>query len=94
MSLLVSYLNEKDENKFYFHLNYRALVVFFNTNGFSQKQYDGDIKETVIQLQSLIDASGANFLIGNNRSILIIKKRRIIIMRRFFIALIESSQST
>ena len=71
-----------------------ALVVFFNTNGFSQKQYDGDIKETVIQLQSLIDASGANFLIGNNRSILIIKKRRIIIMHRFFIALIESSQST
>ncbi|MBU2529586.1 MAG: hypothetical protein KKD35_00995, partial [Elusimicrobia bacterium] len=64
MSLLVSYLNEKDENKFYFHLNYRALVVFFNTNGFSQKQYDGDIKETVIQIQSLIDASGAKWTAG------------------------------
>ncbi len=41
-----------------------ATVIFFNTNGFSQKQYTGETKETVTEIQSLIDQAGAKWTVG------------------------------
>ncbi len=41
-----------------------ATIIFFNANGFTQKQYDGNLKETLITIQSLIDESGAKWTAG------------------------------
>ncbi|MCK4935929.1 MAG: C1 family peptidase [Elusimicrobiales bacterium] len=55
---------KKMKRGFIFTAAIMATVIFFNTNGFSQKEYAGDVKETVVQIQALIDASGAKWTAG------------------------------
>ena len=41
-----------------------AMVLFFYTNGFTQKTYYGNAKETIKKIQTLIDEAGAKWTAG------------------------------